>query len=85
MSIIDPQSLALRSLGDIAASLPGCGGSESLGEELRALVAVTGDMTLPDGACNSWRALYAGLAKLAEDLTEHIHIENNILFPRFEA
>lgn len=58
---------------------------DSHGEELRALVTLTNDMTLPDGACNSWRALYAGLAKLAEDLTEHIHIENNILFPRFEA
>lgn len=58
---------------------------DSHGEELRALAALTNDMTLPDGACNSWRALYAGLAKLAEDLTEHIHIENNVLFPRFEA
>lgn len=55
------------------------------GENLAALAALSGDMTLPEGACNSWRALYAGLAKLAEDLTEHIHIENNILFPRFEA
>lgn len=55
------------------------------GEQLRALAALTGDMTPPDRACNSWRALYAGLAKLAEDLTDHIHIENNILFPRFEA
>jgi regulator of cell morphogenesis and NO signaling len=58
---------------------------EEHGEQLEALAALTGDMTPPDGACNSWRALYAGLAKLAEDLTEHIHIENNILFPRFEA
>ncbi|MGO9768934.1 MAG: iron-sulfur cluster repair protein YtfE [Roseiarcus sp.] len=58
---------------------------EEHGEQLKALAAITGDMTPPDGACNSWRALYAGLAKLAEDLTEHIHIENNILFPRFEA
>jgi regulator of cell morphogenesis and NO signaling len=55
------------------------------GEELRALSALTNDMTPPAEACNSWRALYAGLAKLAEDLTEHIHIENNILFPRFGA
>ena len=55
------------------------------GAELAALAALTRDMTPPDGACNSWRALYAGLGKLAEDLTEHIHIENNILFPRFEA
>jgi regulator of cell morphogenesis and NO signaling len=58
---------------------------DSHSEELRALAALTNDMTLPDSACNSWRALYAGVAKLAEDLTEHIHIENNILFPRFEA
>ena len=58
---------------------------DECGEELRAIAALTGDMTVPDDACNSWRALYAGLAKLAEDLTEHIHIENNILFPRFEA
>ncbi len=58
---------------------------EEHGEQLKALAALTGDMTPPDGACNSRRALYAGLAKLAEDLTEHIHIENNILFPRFEA
>ena len=55
------------------------------GEELKALAALTGDMTPPEDACSSWRALYTGLDKLAEDLTEHIHIENNILFPRFEA
>ncbi len=55
------------------------------GEELRALSALTHDATPPADACNSWRALYAGLAKLAEDLTEHMHIENNILFPRFES
>ena len=53
-------------------------------KELRALGALAGDMTVLDDACNSWRALYAGLAKLAADLTDHIHIENNILFPRFE-
>lgn len=55
------------------------------GEALGALAALTGDMAPPPDACNSWRALYAGLAKLAADLTEHIHIENNILFPRFET
>ena len=55
------------------------------GEELKALAALTHDATPPADACNTWRALYAGIAKLAEDLTEHMHIENNILFPRFEA
>jgi len=58
---------------------------DSHGEELAALTPLTREMTPPEGACNSWRALYAGLAKFAEDLTEHVHIENNILFPRFEG
>jgi len=58
---------------------------DSHGAELKALSELTGDLTLPDDACTTWRALYAGLAKLAEDLTEHIHIENNVLFPKFEA
>ena len=58
---------------------------DSHGEELKALAALTGDLTVPAEACTTWRALYAGLAKLTEDLTEHIHIENNILFPKFEA
>ena len=58
---------------------------DSHGEELKALAELTDNLTLPEDACTTWRALYAGLAKLAEDLTEHIHIENNILFPKFEA
>ncbi len=58
---------------------------DGAGEDLSQVTALTHDMTPPEGACNSWRALYAGLAKFAEDLTEHVHIENNILFPRFET
>jgi len=54
------------------------------GENLTALAALTNNMTAPDDACKSWRALYAGLAKLVADLNEHIRIENDILFPRFE-
>jgi regulator of cell morphogenesis and NO signaling len=57
---------------------------DETGGELKALEVITGDLTLPAEACNTWRALYAGLGKFAEDLTEHIHIENNILFPKFE-
>lgn len=54
------------------------------GSLLRRLEALTHDFTLPDGACRSWQALYAGARKLADDLVEHIHTENNMLFPRFE-
>ncbi len=54
------------------------------GEELRALEALAHGFEPPDDACTSWRALYSGLDKFAIDFTEHIHLENNILFPRFE-
>ncbi len=54
------------------------------GEALEVLATATNDMRPPQGACGSWRALYAGLRKLSDDLREHIHTENNILFPRFE-
>lgn len=53
------------------------------GAQLRELERLTTDFTAPDGACTTWRALYAGSRKLADDLMEHIHIENNLLFPRF--
>lgn len=55
------------------------------GEHLRELDRLTGGITLPAGACKTWQALYAGLAKLEEDLMQHIHLENNVLFPRFSA
>jgi len=50
------------------------------GEALQRLAALTNDITLPRAACNTWRALYLGLRTLREDLMEHIHLENNILF-----
>jgi regulator of cell morphogenesis and NO signaling len=37
----------------------------------------------PEGACDTWRALYAGTAKFAADLREHIRLENEVLFPDF--
>lgn len=50
---------------------------------LQSLKGLTHDLRVPDDGCTTWRALYAGIAKFADDLVEHIHIENNILFPRF--
>ncbi len=54
------------------------------GEEVRAIEALARGFEAPQDACNSWRALYSGLDKFAADLAEHIHLENNVLFPRFE-
>jgi len=55
------------------------------GEQLDRLSALTHDATLPAGACNTWQALYAGIAQLKDDLINHIHLENNVLFPQFES
>lgn len=54
------------------------------GEHLMRLEKMTGGFTVPEGACHSWRALYAGAEKYADDLVQHIHLENNVLFRRFE-
>lgn len=51
---------------------------------IRSLQELTHGYEVPDGACNTWRALYTGVEKFVTDLTEHIHLENNVLFPRFE-
>ena len=51
----------------------------------KALNALTNNANPPAGACNTWRALYAGIAQLNDDLINHIHLENNVLFPQFEA
>lgn len=52
---------------------------------IRAMQTLTYGFELPPGACRSWQALYTGVEKLVEDLTEHMHLENNVLFPRFES
>lgn len=54
------------------------------GELLRALEAMTDGFEPPQGACRSWQALYAGAARFTDDIMEHISLENNVLFPRFE-
>lgn len=46
---------------------------------------ITAGLTPPDHACGSWRRLYAGTDKLLSDLADHIALENDILFPRFES
>ncbi len=52
------------------------------GVALDKLRELTNGYEPPMDACNSWRVLYHGLAELERDLHQHIHEENNILFPR---
>lgn len=53
------------------------------GAALSRLMALTHDITPPRDACTTWRALYTGLRSFRDDLMQHIHTENNILFERF--
>lgn len=55
------------------------------GQFVELLDTMTDGFSPPEGACRSWQALYIGTAQLVEDLMEHIHLENNVLFPRFAA
>ncbi len=55
---------------------------ESAGNSLERLRELTDDYTPPLAACNTWRALWHGLEVLEKDTHQHIHLENNILFPR---
>jgi regulator of cell morphogenesis and NO signaling len=55
---------------------------DTAGDFLREIRAATANFEIPEGACMSFRALYEGLEDLERDLHQHIHLENNVLFPR---
>lgn len=55
---------------------------DQTGEELQTLRKLTNDYTPPPEACPTWRGLYRAIEELESDLHQHIHLENNILFPR---
>ena len=55
---------------------------DSAGAALARLRELTSSYQAPDDACPTFHALYEALPALESDLHEHIHLENNILFPR---
>lgn len=55
---------------------------DEVGSLLAKMRFLTNDYELPDGACPSFTALYHRLEVLERDLHQHIHLENNVLFPR---
>lgn len=58
---------------------------DSAGDALRALREKTNGYSAPADACVSYQTLYRALAIFEADLHQHIHLENNILFPRAVA
>ncbi|HEU4608475.1 MAG TPA: hemerythrin domain-containing protein, partial [Chitinophagaceae bacterium] len=52
------------------------------GEDLEFLRKLTQNYSLPEDACNSYRYLFDKMKEFENDLFTHIHLENNILFPK---
>jgi regulator of cell morphogenesis and NO signaling len=55
---------------------------DGAGEALRELRAASNGYTAPADGCVSYQTLYKALAEFETDLHQHIHLENNVLFPR---
>jgi len=52
------------------------------GERFRKIVELTDNYTPPADACNTYKVTFAMLQEFEQDLHKHIHLENNILFPK---
>ncbi|CAM4233055.1 hemerythrin domain-containing protein [Geobacillus stearothermophilus] len=58
---------------------------DAAGDLMKEIREITNDFTPPEDACGTYRLVYNRLAALEDDLFTHIHLENNILFPRVLA
>jgi regulator of cell morphogenesis and NO signaling len=77
------QSLDSLALGSVANPVRAMEAEhEEAGSALAAIREITRNFELPEYACVTYRALMHGLEELEKDLHLHIHLENNILFPR---
>jgi len=57
---------------------------ETAGNVIKELRKVTNDYSIPEDACSTYRRTFDKLKEVEADLFQHIHLENNILFKRFE-
>ena len=53
-----------------------------VGKNMEEIRAISNNYTLPADACASYSLLFRMLAEFEDDLFTHIHLENNILFPK---
>ena len=52
------------------------------GDIFKRISKLTNAYQTPEDACNTFKALYAKLEEFEDDLYQHVHLENNILFPK---
>lgn len=55
---------------------------DAAGDIMQSISELSADFTPPAGACTTYRVLYLKLLEFQNDLHQHIHLENNILFPK---
>jgi regulator of cell morphogenesis and NO signaling len=55
---------------------------ESAGDAMARIRSLTSDYAIPEGACTTYRVCLQELEAFERDLHEHVHLENNILFPK---
>ena len=55
---------------------------DSAGDIIKEIAKLSNNFTPPESACNTFRALYSKLEEFQNDLFQHIHLENNIPFPK---
>ena len=87
--VVFPAISRLEKAGAVGASGPLAGPiavlraeHDAVGDLFKRIRSLTGGYTVPDDACNAYRAMLGGLKEMELDLHEHIHKENNVLFPR---
>ena len=55
---------------------------DEVGESVHAIRRLSNDYALPSDACNTFMVTYQKLEEFEDDLHKHVHLENNILFPK---
>jgi regulator of cell morphogenesis and NO signaling len=58
---------------------------ERAGDLIKSISSRTNHYTAPSYACPTFQLTYVMLQEFDNDLLQHIHLENNILFPRFKS
>lgn len=55
---------------------------DAAGDIIKKIALLSNNFTVPEDACNTFKAFYAKLEEFQNDLFNHVHLENNILFPK---
>ena len=55
---------------------------DKAGDMLKSIKKISNNYSVPVDACNTYKAAFSNLQEMSDDIILHIHLENNILFPK---